>query len=192
MAENTVNEKNGKKSKLPIIIIAACVIIILLLIVLIFVIMNKDTAKGNTPYDPVEANMSNGALKYEEAAIVLNEDDLQQKVDEMMEKIEDGYISISHKSSAVSSDGENFECYIENGIENKYDMYINIYKDTTAQEQILLTGLIPPGTGIASFKSEIKLEKGVYDALLVITQVEDDHETIRDNQLLLTYSLVVQ
>lgn len=185
MAEN-------KKNKIPIFIAAACFIVILLLAVLLVVMMNKDRTDDDEPYDPIAEHMSNGVLQYDDAAIALNEDSIQQKVDEMIEKVEDGYISLSHKSRAVSTDGENFDCYIENGIDNKYDMFINIYKDATAEEQILLTGLIPPGKGISDFKSEIKLEKGVYHALLVITQVEDDHETIRDNQLLLTYDLVVQ
>lgn len=185
-------ENENKKSRFPIVIAAACIVIIILLITLITVIAGKEPSDEREPYDPVSEHMSNGVLKYDEAAVALDEDDFQKQIDEMMEKVEDGYISIAHKSQAVSTDGENFECYIENGIDNNYDMYINIYKDTTAQEQILLTGLIPPGKGISSFKSEIKLEKGIYHALLVITQVEDDHETIRDNQLLLTYDLVVQ
>ncbi|MDE6725402.1 MAG: hypothetical protein K2J79_07330, partial [Ruminiclostridium sp.] len=135
--------------------------------------------------------LENGKLNYDEGAIILDPDELQQKVDELYQKVEDGYISISHKNQAISYDGEYFECYIQNGIENKYDMFINIYKDNTAQEQLLLTGLIRPGEGIDHFKSEIKLKPGKYEALLVITQVEDDHETIRDAQLFLALHLTV-
>lgn len=181
----------GRKNKTAVIIIAACVVIIVLLAALIFVILRKDAETEDTPFDPSEQFLSNGVLKYDEGAFALDEDSFQKQVDEMVQKVEDGYISLTHNAVAVSSDGENFDCYIENSTDNQYDMYINIYKDATGEEQVLLTGLIPPGSGINKFKSEVKLDKGVYDALLVITQVEDDHKTIRNNQLLLTYSLVV-
>lgn len=191
MAENIQKEeKKEKKNKLIIIIIIAAVVIILLILALIFVIMNNKQEE-NIPYDPVADHFQNGKLQYDEAAIILDQDELQKQVDELYRKVEEGYISISHKNEAISSDGENFECYIQNGIDNKYDMYINIYKDNTAQEQLLLTGLIPPGSGITKFKSEIKLEPGSYDALMVITQVEEDHETIRDGQLFLALHLKV-
>lgn len=197
MAENKTtpakDEGSEKKKKfLIIIIIFLAVIVALLGVAVVFILNgNSEKAPGNEPAATYKYLGDDGKLKYDEGAIVLDPDELQQKLDEMIKKVEDGYISISHKNQAISHDGEYFECFIQNGIENKYDMFINIYKDNTAEEQLLLTGLIPPGQGIDHFRSEIKLKPGNYEALLVITQVEDDHETLRDNQLFLALHLTV-
>lgn len=190
MAENTTQKDEKKeKKKFLIIIIIGIIIIILLILALIFVIMRENQEKENI--DPINQHLQDGKLQYDKAAIILDQDALQQAVNEMYEKVEDGYISLSHKNQAVSSDGKSFQCYIQNNIDNKYDLFVNIYKDETAQEQLYLSGLIPPGSGIDHFESEVKLEPGTYDALLVVTQVEDDHETIRDGQLFLTLHLTV-
>lgn len=190
MAENTTQKDEKKeKKKFLIIIIIGIIIIILLILALIFVIMRENQEKENS--DPINQHFQDGKLQYDKAAIILDQDALQQAFNEMYEKVEDGYISLSHKNQAVSSDGKSFQCYIQNNIDNKYDLFVNIYKDETAQEQLYLSGLIPPGSGIDHFESEVKLEPGTYDALLVVTQVEDDHETIRDGQLFLTLHLTV-
>lgn len=180
---------NKKKKKYTVIVITALgICIVTLSAVLIALFLN---GKNDFPYDPIRDNMTDGKLKYDSAAIVLDSDELQQEAEKLLEKTEEGYISLTHKNTAVSSDGENFECYIVNGSENDYDMYVNIYTDNTAREQVLLTGLIPPGSGLEHFHSEIKLEPGSYEGLLVITQVEEDHMTIHGGQLFLALKLVV-
>ncbi|MCM1299883.1 MAG: hypothetical protein NC203_08485 [Firmicutes bacterium] len=193
MAEN-IKQKDEKKEKKKfiIIIIIGIIIIILLTLALIFVIMKENQEKENyNPPNPAEEHIKDGKLQYDSAAIILDQDELQQAFNELYEKVEDGYISLTHKNQAFSSDGRTFSCYIQNNIDNNYDFYINIYKDQSAQEQLYLSGLIPPGSGIDHFDSQIKLDPGTYDALLVITQVEDDHETIRDGQLFLALHLTV-
>ena len=192
MANNNVavvdqEEEKKKKKKFLIIIIFIMAAVILLLGGAVVMLLMGDSEK--IPDQPT--HIENGKLQYDEGAFAFDQNELQNKVDEMFQKVEEGYISISHKNQAVSNDGEYFECYIQNGIENKYDMFINIYKDNSAEEQLLLTGLIRPGEGIDHFKSEIKLKPGQYEALLVITQVEDDHETLHGSQLFLTLHLTV-
>lgn len=179
-----------KSKKLVIILISVFGAVILALgAVLAFIVLGneEDTAKN-----PVVDNIdSSGKLKYEQSAVTINPDVTGQGEDRI-DNVEDGYISLSHKNKAISTDGENFDCYIMNNIDNKYDMFVNIYKDSSGEEQILLSGLIPPGSGLTHFKSEIKLDKGSYKALLVITQVEEDRKTMRDNQLLLSIDLIVE
>lgn len=187
-AKTEKKEKEENKKLIAIIIIVLGITILALGTILLIVLLNE---KDEAPYDPIKNNMVDGKLKYDEAAIVLDPDELEKEVNDLFQKTEEGYITLSHKNIAVSNDGENFECYIMNSIENKYDLYINIYKDNTAQEQLLLTGLIAPGKGIDHFKSEIKLDPGNYKALLVLTQVEDDHETLHGSQLFLALDLIV-
>lgn len=185
-ANEAVTTNKKKKIFIAVIIILAVVIIGLVTAVLIIL-----TEEERNP-SPPDSYLVDGKLNYDDAAIVLDPDDqFQQEVDKIFQEVQDGYISLSHKNVAYSSDGVNFECYIQNNIDNKYDLFLNIYKDSTAQEQLLLSGLIPPGQGIDHFKSEIKLDPGEYKALLVITQVEDDHATLHGDQLFLTLDLVV-
>ena len=100
-------------------------------------------------------------------------------------------MSLRYQKTAYSSDGVNFKCEIGNSSANDYDMYINIYKDPELTEQILLTGLIPPGSKITEFESEIPLAPGTYNTTLVLTQVEDDRSTFHA-QLMITLDLVVE
>lgn len=191
MADNQAADKVGeKKSNKFIIIIITLAAAIAALGTAFFIILTEDGRKPVEPKPPVN-HMVNGKIMYDEDAINLDPDQLQQEADKTFKKVEEGYISLSHKNIAVSSDGVNFECYILNNIDNKYDMYFNIYKDYEAKEQLLLTGLIPPGSGINHFSSEIRLDPGQYQALLVITQVEDDHETLHGDQLFLALTLIV-
>jgi hypothetical protein len=133
---------------------------------------------------------STPVLSYAEGVVALDEDTLQSQVDAMMKQAEEGTMTLEFKNTAYSSDGINFTCSVGNAIENKYDMYINIYTDDTLEDEILLTGLIPPGTGIESFESEIQLDPGDYETVMVLTQVSDDHTAIV-GQLSVVLNLVV-
>lgn len=130
-----------------------------------------------------------GKLGYEATAVVVTDpDELQKMVDDMANQ--NGKISLEYKNVAQSSDGSNFDCYIANSASNVCDMYIGIYTDATYEEELYLTQLMKPGSGITSFKCNKKMEPGHYDVVLVFTLVEDDHKTIR-TQTTVTYSLNV-
>lgn len=187
--QNVSDKKENKTVFLIIIIILLAAIVALGAYILI--ILTEDERKPAEPSAPSDYMGADGKLNYDQAAIAIDEEQLQKEVDELFQKVEDGYVSLSHKNLAISNDGVNFECYVANNIDNKYDIYLNIYKDYSAQEQLLLTGLIPPGSGIDHFTSEIKLDPGQYKALLVITQVEEDHATLHGDQLFLALDLVV-
>lgn len=120
--------------------------------------------------------------------VVTDEDELRKQVEEMENR--DGKISLEYKNIAVSGNGTDFDCYIANSLDNTADMYIGIYTDATYEEELYLTQLMKPGSGITSFECNKKLGPGHHDAVLVFTLVEDDHETIR-TQTSVTYSLNV-
>lgn len=165
--------KKNKKTLIIVIVIAAVLIIAGLVTVIVLLLGNN-----NTPVNPIEANMSGNQLLYHEGAVVFEEEDLQAAYNEALKKTQEGYITLSFNNYAQSEDGENFKCYLGNAAENTYDAYFDMYLDSTLSDRILLTGLIPPGSGIDTFKSEIALDPGTYEAVLVLTQVEDDHSTI--------------
>lgn len=169
-------EKKGSKKKIFLLL----VIILVLAAVAVTVFLwyrNRDDGDDS------------GGLGYERTAVVVtDQDELQKMVDEM--EARDGKITLEYKNVARSSDGSEFECYVANSAINTCDMYLGIYTDASYKEELYLTQLMKPGSGITSFTCNKKMEPGTHEVVLVFTQVEDDHKTIR-TQVPVTYSLVV-
>lgn len=166
MSEN-VQEKKSSKA-----IIILLIIIILLLIgggVTALLFFNKDSGETDTPQET-------GLVHYDAAAVILDEEELGDRFQELVEEANSG-IAIQFKNVAHSYDGVHFSCKIGNPEYSSYDVYYGIYLDETFQDQVLLTGLFPPGTAIEEFESDIPFEPGEYKVVLVLTQVEDDHST---------------
>ncbi len=185
MAEN---EKKSSKTTVVLLII-----IIVLLVVGGTVGAVMFISSRNDEPDPVAATAETapgGIIMYDNAAVAIDEESYAEQLKKVMEEAEEGQITVQYKTSAYSDDGVHFYGEIGNSMANKYDMYFNIYLDSTFEEQILLTGLFPPGSGIQEFDSEIKLDPGEYKAVLVLTQVADDHATIHA-QSYVTLDLVV-
>lgn len=189
--------KNAKKIKKPsktelilimviIVLLAACGIALIMLLT-----PKNDVQPEKNDIPPEKSVSDEGIIKYDEAAVAFGEEDLQKQLDEMQKKADERQMALRYKRIAYSTDGVNFTCEIGNSAANNYDMYINIYKDPELTEQILLTGLLPPGSGITEFESEIPLESGTYSTTLVLTQVEDDHSTFHA-QLMVALDLVVE
>lgn len=177
------NVKEEQKSSKTLIIVLLIIIILLLLavgIVAAVFLLKKD--------DGAQLPDNGGIIQYEAGVVDL--EDVQKVMDELSESAKNGNMIVSYKGYAHSKDGTHFECSINNNIGNEYDMYINIYKDSSFEEQILLTGLIPPGSGIQEFDSEIKLDPGEYETTLVFTQVEDDHSTLHAQSMVVLRLLV--
>jgi hypothetical protein len=191
MAINTEQANTDKKQNKSIIVVLLVVIVVLLIGgISAAAIIIKNSSKNDADADTDTGNTSAPLLEYASGAVALDADDLQSRVDEMMKQAEDGTMVLEFQSSASSTDGKNFTCHIGNAIENKYDMYINIFKDDTLEDEILLTGLLAPGTGIDDFESEIQLDPGSYQSVMILTQVSDDHSTIV-SQLSVYLDLVV-
>lgn len=170
-----MSEGTEKKNKtLIIVIIVAAAVIIAGLVTVIVLLLGRE----EPPVDPVEKNFSDGKIQYQQGIIAVDQEELQNAYNEALEKTKNGYITLTFNNWAESSNGKDFECYLGNAEENTYDVYFDMYLDSTLSQRILLTGLIPPGSGIDTFTSEVRLDPGEYEAVLVLTQVEDDHSTI--------------
>lgn len=169
MSEN-VQEKKSSKA-----IIILLIIIILLLIgggVTALLYFNKNS--GEDIDTPQETGL--GLVHYDGAAVVLDEEEMGDQFQKLVEEANSG-IALQFKNIAHSYDGTHFSCKIGNPEYSSYDVYYGIYLDETFQDQVLLTGLFPPGTAIEEFDSDIPFEPGEYKVVLVLTQVEDDHST---------------
>ncbi len=161
-----------KKSKDKIIIVVLIVIIFAIVGAGVFLLMgNRDEAE-----EPVGAESPTG-YQYEANIVLDDPETLQQKVNEMLEKVGEGQMSIEMQTESYSDDGQLFSCYLANALENSYDMFVVITEDAT-QEEVYRSGLIPLGGRIETFQTKSKLGEGTHVCTVTYVQVEDDHSTI--------------
>lgn len=125
-----------------------------------------DISEGKTPM-----------LGYAQGVVAIDEESLQAAVDEAFKASENQFIT-EFIDEATSKDGENFSCYIGNSDMNVYDMYMQIFADGEFTDQLFLSGLLRPGTVFEEIKIDHPLEPGTHPAVVVFTQVDDDHATI--------------
>jgi cytoskeletal protein RodZ len=178
-------EKKDSKSKVIIIVLIIVIFLILAGVAVTMVILlnnnNSDKQAEQTTTAVTEESEKNKnplILDYDSAAVALDEQSLSDQYNKLQEKASEGNVAIEMQNIAFSDDGINFTCYLANSSSNTEDMFLNIYKDSTLTEQIYLSGLLAPGTVIEKFSSEIKLDPGNYETILIFTTVADDHETM--------------
>ena len=127
-------------------------------------------------------NISDNAtpmIGYAEGVTVVEDPEaLQKLVDDMYQKAAEGTIALEYKNEAFSADGKTFSCYIANSVDNRYDMYVQIFADQELTDQLLLTGLIRPGSAFDNIELEHALDAGTHRVYVAFTQVEDDLATI--------------
>ena len=117
----------------------------------------QETTTANTRYD---------------SNIILDKDD----VDKNAEKVENGQMNLEMKNVAISSDGENFKCYLCNANENTFDIFITI-SDFETGEELYKSGVMPVGSRIEKFKLNKVLEDGEYSTVITFHQLESDGVT---------------
>ncbi|MCH5349917.1 MAG: hypothetical protein J1E40_11385 [Oscillospiraceae bacterium] len=187
MSEN-VQEKKSSSKLVPILLIVVIVLLIGGIVAAVVLLTKNNSGDDPSAEGDGEAIVTIG---YEGNGVVaLDEDELKRILEEMQREADEGMIDLTYKNVAVSTDGVHFACDLGNSPSNRYDMYFNIYLDNDINKQVLLTGLVPPGSSLSTFESEIPFEPGNYTSTLVITQVGDDHGTIV-GQVMVVLELIV-
>ncbi len=164
--KNSIQEKRGSGKK------AAVVLLIVLLLAILGVLVGL-LLRQEQHADKVDSD----GMDYEVNVITDDTDALQDAVDRMVEKAKEGQMALSMRTEAYSEDGRTFVCYLGNSEQNRYDMFMVLYRDDT-QEELYRTGLIPIGSHMEEFTLEEALEPGRYEATIVYNQVEEDRETV--------------
>lgn len=174
-------EKKSSNKKLVIILIV--VIVLLVAGGAAFLLLN-----GKKPAEQGTLT-SNGTIPYAaNVGVVKENEDLTSKLKEGTEN----RIPLHFATAAQSKDGENFTCVLGNPQGAQYDMYFDIYADDECTDQLYVSGLVPPGSQLESFKSNKTFPKGTtQDVTLVVTTVEDDHKTLH-MQTRVALTLVVE
>ena len=151
-------------------------IAILALLITFAVTVVNGIGKTTTPQSVSSATWGNNvpALAYAEGVTALDEDSLQAAVEEMLAKASMPGFTTEYKNDAHSTDGQTFECYIGNSDLNAYDMYIQIFADEGATDQLFLSGLVRPGAAFRSITLDHPLDPGTHSVYVVYTQVEGE------------------
>ena len=165
-------EEKKKSSNKTVIILLLIVIILLLAGVAAFFIWNA------TKPSESENNTGGKQIPLEITAGVLSPDKLKEWNEEALREMEDNQIPMIYSPTATSKDGVNFECEIGNPAGAKYYMYLELFPDTSLDEDVYLSGLLEPGKGITSFSTSKTFPKGETDAVLVLTTVREDKQTL--------------
>ncbi len=166
-----------QKKRLAALLLAVCLLLSLT------ACGQKTDSAGDEPATP--------KIAYAEGVTAVEDPDaLQKAVDEMYEQARQPGVTLEYKNDARSEDGENFSCYIANAVENAYDMYIQIFADAELTDQLLLTGLLRPGTAFDSITLEHPLDPGTHRVYVAFTQVEEDLATIHA-QVMVTMDFTV-
>jgi len=173
-----------KKNSMTIVIALLCALLVVMVVAIVFLL--RRPAQGEPPA------ASGPKIGYATEGVTAVEDPeaLQKAVDEMMETPPNA-MTLEYRNDATSTDGENFECYIANAVENDYDMFIAIYGDNEMSDELFVSQLLRPGSAFETLKLNHSLEEGTHRVNVAFTQVEEDLETIHA-QLVVTMDFHVQ
>lgn len=113
-------------------------------------------------------------IGYAEEGVTVVEDPqaLEKAVQQAIENAANSAIALEYKNDAYSRDGVNFSCYIANSLENKYDMFIQIFADETYQDELFLSQLLRPGQAFETLKLNHSLPTGTTRVYVAMTQVD--------------------
>ncbi len=156
-------------------------LIIILIIVIILLLAGGITALVllNANKEPTESTkMPGGQIPMEITAGVLDPDTIEDWNEEALKEAQENQIPISYSPTANSVDGKNFACVIGNPEGAPHYFYVDLYSDTSLEEEVYLSGLIEPGRGLTTFTTNKTFPKGETDAVLVVTTVDDDMKTM--------------
>lgn len=163
-----------KKSSNKIIILLIIIIVLLIAGGVTFFIMSANRSDNGGESTPTGGK----EIPLEVNAGVLSPDTMKEWNESVLAEMEDNQVPIIYAPNATSADGENFLCEIGNPEGAKYYIYLDMYSDTTLSEEVYLSGLLAPGQGITSFKTNRAFPKGETDIVLVISTVQDNKTTI--------------
>ncbi len=163
-----------KKSSNKIIILLIIIIVLLIAGGVTFFIMSANRSDNEGESTPTGGKQ----IPLEVNAGVLSPDKLQAWNESVLAEMEDNQIPIIFSPTATSAAGENFLCEIGNPTGAKYYIYLDMYSDASLEEEVYLSGLLAPGQGITSFKTNRAFPKGETDIVLVISTVQENKTTI--------------
>ena len=163
MKENISEKKNRKRTVIAVLGVLVILAVILLLL--------RSCGGNKTP-----ENTEDPGIIYDPAATQggWNEADLDQIVDGLNRKVEEGMINISMNTSPSFEDGSaEGNLMIVNESVNRYPQVVEITRNDTG-DQIYKSGAIPVGNKIERAKLDVDLAAGTYECTALFYNVDPD------------------
>lgn len=147
------------------IIIAVFVILIAALAVCIVLLLKRE---------PVEESQNETLERG-----FVDEENTDEIMDNMAEKVAEGMFECRMSTSWVFEDGESESpnAYVANVESNLHTLYFDVY-DSTTNEKLYSSPMLPVGTEMKGLTLEKVLPKGEYDAVVMYTLVDEDYEEV--------------
>lgn len=131
---------------------------------------------GSMFYLFTKVNSKNDKLEMDKNVMVgnVNGDDLEKRLREAQEKVDEGRLAIDIAPNPIFKDGKSSgKAMIGNPISNTKNFTVEfIIEDTN--ESVYISGLIPPGSYIEEIKLEKELGKGKYPTIAYFTSYNND------------------
>lgn len=109
----------------------------------------------------------------------VDESNTDTVMDEMGDKVAEGMFECSMSTTWVFEDGksESPNARVANVENNLHTLYFDVY-DTSTNELLYSSPMLPVGTEINNIKLEKELSKGEYDAVVMYTLVDENDEEV--------------
>lgn len=181
------NQKEASGKGRRNIIIIAFVILIAALIVCIVLLLGKQKEEPE-PMPGPESGTTNTAVL--ERGFV-EEDNAENIMDEMSEKVSQGMFECKMTTSWTFDDGksESPNAYVANVENNLYTLYFDVYEEST-NELLYSSPMLPIGTELKNFKLDKELAAGEYDAVVMYTMVDENLEEVSSVGFKVTISIL--
>ena len=164
MKENISEKKNRKRTVIAVLGVLVIIAVILLL-------LRSCETGGKATADPEDSG-----IVYDPGATQggWNEADLDQIVDGLNKKVEEGMINISMNTSPSFENGTaEGNLMIVNEEVNRYPQVVEITRNDTG-DQIYKSGAIPVGSKIESARLNVDLDAGTYECTALFYNVDPD------------------
>lgn len=154
-------QETGQKNKR--IMITGIIIIIALLAVIVVLLMR-------------------GKEKEPQRNVVVTRDNVDEVVDDMMEKeyVEPGYYSASMSNVWHFATGKaaSEDAYVENVEENTHDVYFDVFLADDEENAILESPVLPRGSELKEITLDTPLEAGTHDCVMVYHLIDEEQNTV--------------
>lgn len=167
-ARRRPQKKDNSKKLIVLIIILILIFMLLLGGVLVYFLVIQPNQGKQVKGGQREAEALQGSLT------VMTEAEIQEALNNI---VEEGMFRISIASNIIAIEDGPAQVRIENNLQNRYIMQVNICLDET-NEVIYSTDLIDPGYYIQETKFDKHLDPGEYAATAIFTAFYPDTEEI--------------
>lgn len=190
--------KSSKSSGNGLIILIVVILVLLIGAIAAFVVFG--VVKGNQTtqeqqvgeVEPEEEDEQTAKDRFLERGIIENPEQVEEVVDDMKEKVEEGMFNCRMTMDWYFEDGTSVSpnAYVANSELNRYPFYFDVYVSKTG-EKVYSSPVIPVGSYVNKITLDKDLSAGVYEMETVYTIVDEanDYEEVSSVSFAITVEI---